>query len=223
MRALTKYAETLRQQSALFASPHALLLTTRVSVNAAEVKIYVRRGGPNYQEGLEKMRDLAAKLELPIEVFGPEAHMTSIVSLALNKPIKEYEPKVLASRAQLQRCFAEDACACSICPRLRRTRASRRWAAPPTRLLLPHHRFVSHPLFSVNTLIELRRRSLRAPRPPRARQPAPARATTRRRCRRPRRRTTSRRRPVPVPAARRLSPRRLRRRRLPSRRRRSHL
>lgn len=48
-----------------------------------KVKIYVRRGGPNYQEGLAKMRKLGESLGVPIEVYGPETHMTKIVSLAL--------------------------------------------------------------------------------------------------------------------------------------------
>jgi ATP-citrate lyase beta-subunit len=48
-----------------------------------KVKIYVRRGGPNYQEGLAKMRALGETLGVPIEVYGPETHMTKIVSLAL--------------------------------------------------------------------------------------------------------------------------------------------
>jgi ATP citrate (pro-S)-lyase len=48
-----------------------------------KVKIYVRRGGPNYQEGLSQMRELGKKLGIPIEVYGPETHMTKIVSMAL--------------------------------------------------------------------------------------------------------------------------------------------
>ncbi len=48
-----------------------------------KVKIYVRRGGPNYQEGLCQMRELGEKLGVPIEVYGPETHMTKIVSMAL--------------------------------------------------------------------------------------------------------------------------------------------
>jgi ATP citrate (pro-S)-lyase len=47
------------------------------------VKIYVRRGGPNYQEGLCQMRKLGESLGVPIEVYGPETHMTKIVSMAL--------------------------------------------------------------------------------------------------------------------------------------------
>jgi len=48
-----------------------------------KVKIYVRRGGPNYKEGLRIMRELGNELGVPIEVYGPETHMTKIVSMAL--------------------------------------------------------------------------------------------------------------------------------------------
>jgi ATP-citrate lyase beta-subunit len=47
------------------------------------VKIYVRRGGPNYKEGLDNMRKMGERLDLPVEVYGPETHMTRIVSMAL--------------------------------------------------------------------------------------------------------------------------------------------
>ncbi|MBC7170059.1 ATPase [Candidatus Bipolaricaulota bacterium] len=49
------------------------------------VKIYVRRGGPNYKEGLENMRRLGERIGVPLEVYGPETHMTRIVSLALEE------------------------------------------------------------------------------------------------------------------------------------------
>ncbi len=62
VRALKEYQEKLRHHN---------------------VKIFVRRGGPNYQEGLRIMRDLGAALDLPIDVYGPETHMTSIVPMAL--------------------------------------------------------------------------------------------------------------------------------------------
>jgi ATP citrate (pro-S)-lyase len=48
-----------------------------------KVKIFVRRGGPNYKEGLTQMRQLGEKLSVQIEVYGPETHMTRIVSMAL--------------------------------------------------------------------------------------------------------------------------------------------
>jgi ATP citrate (pro-S)-lyase len=47
------------------------------------VRIYVRRGGPNYQEGLKAMRLLGESLGVPIKVYGPETHITQIVPLAL--------------------------------------------------------------------------------------------------------------------------------------------
>jgi len=50
-----------------------------------KVSIYVRRGGPNYKEGLARMRKLGDTLGLPIQVYGPETHMTRIVSMALEK------------------------------------------------------------------------------------------------------------------------------------------
>lgn len=49
------------------------------------VKIYVRRGGPNYKEGLRIMRELGNEIGVPIEVYGPETHMTKIVSMALKR------------------------------------------------------------------------------------------------------------------------------------------
>jgi ATP-citrate lyase beta-subunit len=47
------------------------------------VEIYVRRGGPNYEEGLRIMRSLGERLGVPIHVYGPDTHMTRIVSMAL--------------------------------------------------------------------------------------------------------------------------------------------
>jgi ATP-citrate lyase beta-subunit len=47
------------------------------------IKIFVRRGGPNYKEGLENMRRAGEKMGLDLRVFGPETHITRIVSLAL--------------------------------------------------------------------------------------------------------------------------------------------
>lgn len=55
----------------------------QIKLQENNVKIYVRRGGPNYQEGLSQMRALGEKLGVPIEVYGPETHMTKIVSMAL--------------------------------------------------------------------------------------------------------------------------------------------
>jgi ATP-citrate lyase beta-subunit len=49
----------------------------------SRVRVYVRRGGPNYREGLEKMRRVGEEIGIPVEVYGPETHMTRIVSMAL--------------------------------------------------------------------------------------------------------------------------------------------
>jgi len=50
-----------------------------------DVKIYIRRAGPNYQEGLRLMREVGSTLGVPVHVFGPETHMTAIVAMALGK------------------------------------------------------------------------------------------------------------------------------------------
>ncbi|KAG5456813.1 MAG: ATP citrate-lyase, partial [Olpidium bornovanus] len=52
-------------------------------LQAHNVQVYVRRGGPNYQEGLSLMRQLGESMGVPIHVFGPETHVTAIVPLAL--------------------------------------------------------------------------------------------------------------------------------------------
>lgn len=53
------------------------------AIKAANVKIFVRRGGPNYQAGLALMQKLGQDTGIPIEVFGPEASMTGICQLAI--------------------------------------------------------------------------------------------------------------------------------------------
>ena len=47
------------------------------------VKVWVRRAGPNYQEGLRNMRQTADDLGLHMHLYGPETHMTAIVPMAL--------------------------------------------------------------------------------------------------------------------------------------------
>ncbi|GAB2265582.1 ATP-citrate synthase alpha chain protein 2 [Dionaea muscipula] len=53
-------------------------------LKAARMNLFVRRGGPNYQTGLAKMRALGEELGIPIEVFGPEATMTGICKRAID-------------------------------------------------------------------------------------------------------------------------------------------
>ncbi|MBN2004844.1 MAG: ATPase [Anaerolineae bacterium] len=65
------------------------------------VQIYVRRGGPNYQEGLALMRKLGEELGVPVKVFGPETHMTRIVALALgDKSIQAQHPEIVPPRPE---------------------------------------------------------------------------------------------------------------------------
>nr|GLL49974.1 ATP-citrate synthase alpha chain protein 1 [Ipomoea trifida] len=52
-------------------------------LKAARMSLFVRRGGPNYQRGLAKMRALAEEIGIPIEVYGPEATMTGICKQAI--------------------------------------------------------------------------------------------------------------------------------------------
>ncbi len=54
-------------------------------MKAVGVKIYVRRGGPNYEKGLKDIKAAADRLGLYIEVYGPETHVTDIVRMALEK------------------------------------------------------------------------------------------------------------------------------------------
>ena len=61
------------------------------------VKIFVRRGGPNYQEGLKAMRLLGESLGVPIHVYGPETHITAIVPIALGvKKASDAVPKSIS-------------------------------------------------------------------------------------------------------------------------------
>ena len=48
-----------------------------------KVSIWVRRAGPNYQEGLQMLRECSNETGLDIKIFGPETHITAVVPLAL--------------------------------------------------------------------------------------------------------------------------------------------
>ncbi|NQY75250.1 MAG: ATPase [Candidatus Margulisbacteria bacterium] len=52
-------------------------------MKAVGVRIYVRRGGPNYRIGLDNIEKSAKEMGLWIDVHGPETHLTEIVHLAL--------------------------------------------------------------------------------------------------------------------------------------------
>jgi len=59
------------------------LISFQVNLKAHNVTIWVRRAGPNYQEALRLMREVAISTELPIRIYGPETHITAVVPLAL--------------------------------------------------------------------------------------------------------------------------------------------
>ncbi|CAM1321921.1 ACLY (predicted) [Pycnogonum litorale] len=61
------------------------LLEFQPKLIQSKVSIFVRRAGPNYQEGLRVMREVGENLGIPMHVFGPETHMTSIVAMAMGK------------------------------------------------------------------------------------------------------------------------------------------
>ncbi|KAK7208642.1 hypothetical protein BZA70DRAFT_274266 [Myxozyma melibiosi] len=52
-------------------------------LHAHGVKMYVRRGGPNWQEGLRLIKNCGEELDIPMEVYGPDMHVSGIVPLAL--------------------------------------------------------------------------------------------------------------------------------------------
>ncbi len=47
------------------------------------MRLFVRRGGPNYQTGLAAMQAVGEELGVPVEVYGPEASMTGICAHAI--------------------------------------------------------------------------------------------------------------------------------------------
>ncbi|KAK7714865.1 beta subunit of ATP citrate lyase [Botryosphaeria dothidea] len=53
-------------------------------LNEHKVQIWVRRAGPNYQEGLKNIKAVGVELGLDLHVYGPEMHVSGIVPLALN-------------------------------------------------------------------------------------------------------------------------------------------
>lgn len=58
-----------------------------------KVQIWVRRAGPNYQEGLRNIKAVGEELKLDMHVYGPDMHVSGIVPLALlgkKTTIKEF-------------------------------------------------------------------------------------------------------------------------------------
>ncbi|WEW56872.1 beta subunit of ATP citrate lyase [Emydomyces testavorans] len=62
-------------------------------LNEHHTQIWVRRAGPNYQEGLKNIKAVGEELHLNMHVYGPEMHVSGIVPLALSgktTDIKEF-------------------------------------------------------------------------------------------------------------------------------------
>ena len=58
-----------------------------------KTSIFVRRAGPNYQQGLQDIKQCTTSLKLNCKVYGPETHLTSIVLMALkNVQAVEWQP-----------------------------------------------------------------------------------------------------------------------------------
>jgi ATP citrate (pro-S)-lyase len=66
------------------------------AIKAAHMQLFVRRGGPNYKQGLEAMKKVGIELGIPIQVFGPEASMTGICKLAIEHVKQFDEPVAIA-------------------------------------------------------------------------------------------------------------------------------
>ncbi|CAE8600624.1 unnamed protein product [Polarella glacialis] len=48
-----------------------------------KIKICIRRAGPNYLEGLRKVKAASDKLGLGLKVYGPETHITAVIPMCL--------------------------------------------------------------------------------------------------------------------------------------------
>eukprot|EP00252_Welwitschia_mirabilis_P013184 TRINITY_DN29103_c0_g1_i1.p1 TRINITY_DN29103_c0_g1~~TRINITY_DN29103_c0_g1_i1.p1 ORF type:complete len:424 (+),score=116.37 TRINITY_DN29103_c0_g1_i1:461-1732(+) len=70
--------------AATFSGIIRALREKEAKLKAARMQVYVRRGGPNYEKGLEKMRALGEEIGVPFQVFGPEASMTGICKEAID-------------------------------------------------------------------------------------------------------------------------------------------
>lgn len=54
------------------------------AIKNSNMHLFVRRGGPNYQQGLSAMRSMGQELGISVEVYGPESSMTGICKKAID-------------------------------------------------------------------------------------------------------------------------------------------
>jgi ATP citrate (pro-S)-lyase len=64
----------LAQVAATFKGIIQALREYQQGLQRHKVRIFIRRGGPNYQEGLKAMRLLGETLGVEINVYGPDTH-----------------------------------------------------------------------------------------------------------------------------------------------------
>ena len=69
--------------AATFTGIQRALTEYREEIMENHIDIWVRRAGPNYQEGLKNMRNTGDELGIKIHLYGPETHITAVVPLAL--------------------------------------------------------------------------------------------------------------------------------------------
>jgi ATP citrate (pro-S)-lyase len=69
--------------AATFRGIIAALRERKDALRASKMRVYVRRGGPNYQAGLDAMRKVGEELGVEVAVHGPEASMTGICAEAI--------------------------------------------------------------------------------------------------------------------------------------------
>ena len=55
------------------------------------MQIWIRRAGPNYQEGLKNIKAVGVELKLNMHTYGPDMHVSGIVPLALVQGKKDKE------------------------------------------------------------------------------------------------------------------------------------
>ena len=91
----------------------------RDKILSHKIQLWVRRGGPNYQEGLAAIREAGVALGIPTHVHGPETHMTAIVPMALMyvDPSFKYTSSAATGDGKASRPMICPRYGPSICPR----------------------------------------------------------------------------------------------------------
>ena len=74
---------------ATFATVIKVLEDSVLEFKEHSIKIWIQRPGPNYLDRLGKIEAVGWRFGLPMEVYGPETHITAVVPVAL-----ELQPKL---------------------------------------------------------------------------------------------------------------------------------